>query len=168
MGGSGADQEPAKNAPKPQTSEKQKKPKKAKQAKLAPDEIVDEGIGADGQPVVPPPPAPKHIVWDQHPGIQFGKKFHAEFEAKFQEDGHQSYPDAEKLAGLVPWELHRNRIGVTGGIGKHIEFEVERELTEKELTEKDIEVGLTPKSQWKDVRVNVDYLKNAQIQVGKF
>src|SRR6185295_12940092 len=46
---------------------------------------------------------------------------------------------------------------------KQIEYEVERELTEKEL-----DVGKTPRSPWKDVYVNLAFVKNAQIQIGKF
>src|SRR5262249_28154492 len=38
----------------------------------------------------------------------------------------------------------------------------------KELTEKDILLGLTPQSQWKDVDLNYSYFKNAQFTVGKF
>jgi phosphate-selective porin OprO and OprP len=70
--------------------------------------------------------------------------------------------------GLQRWEMHRNRFGVKGNLFKHIQYEIERELTEKELTEKDLALGLTPNSQWKDVNVNLTYVKNAQIQIGKF
>jgi phosphate-selective porin OprO/OprP len=72
------------------------------------------------------------------------------------------------VAGLDPWEFHRNRFGVKGYVTKHIEYEIEHEFTEKELTEKDIEAGVTPKSQWKDVYVNLNYVKKAQVQIGKF
>ena len=42
-------------------------------------------------------------------------------------------------------------------------------MTEKELTEKDTERrAVTPKSQWKDVNVNLTYIKNAQVQIGRF
>jgi phosphate-selective porin OprO/OprP len=64
--------------------------------------------------------------------------------------------------------MHRNRIGIKGKLFKHIEFEVERELTEKELTEKDVLLGLEQRSAWKDVNVEFTYFKNAQVQVGKF
>ena len=42
-----------------------------------------------------------------------------------------------------------------GSIFKKIDYEVERELTEQELTDNDILRGFTPKSQWQDVNVNV-------------
>ena len=72
------------------------------------------------------------------------------------------------MKGLEPWEFHRNRFGIKGYVTKHIEYEVEHEFTESELTEKDIEAGITPKSRWKDVNVNLTYVKNAQVQIGKF
>jgi hypothetical protein len=103
-------------------------------------------------------------VWKQHPSFRYKKVVRVDFEAKFQEDGHSSYQGSDKAAGLASWEMHRNRIGVQGTLFKHIDFEIERELTEQELTEKDITAGITPKSQGKDVNVNVDYIKkNAQI-----
>ena len=55
-----------------------------------------------------------------------------------------------------------------GHLFKKVEYEVEREFTEKELTDKDILAGVTPQSQWKDVNVNLTFVKNAQVQVGKF
>ena len=58
-------------------------------------------------------------------------------EFKLQEDGHASYDGAGAIAGLQPWEFHRNRIGVKGKYGKRVDFEVEYELTEKELTDKE-------------------------------
>lgn len=157
-------QKPAKEK-KPKKDKKEKKAKKEKPAPDLPDDATDE---PDPQVVLPPPAQGKGFEWEQHPGIRFGKHFNIEFEAKLQEDYHTSYAGAEQVAGLEDWELHRNRIGVLGNVGKHIEFEVEHEFTEHELSEKDIEAGVTPKSQWKDVRANFDYIKNAQIQVGKF
>jgi phosphate-selective porin OprO/OprP len=88
-----------------------------------------------------------------------------DLEAKLQEDGHSSYGP---LSGLSTWEFHRNRFGVKGYLTKKIEYEIEHEFTEKELTEKDIINGLSAKSQWKDVNVNLKYFKKAQIQIGKF
>src|SRR5206468_3178996 len=82
-------------------------------------------------------------------------------QAKFQEDGHSTYDGA---VGVASWELHRNRIGISGHLFKKIEYEVERELTEKELTEKDILAGVTPASHWKDVNVNLTFMKNAQFR----
>ncbi len=162
-------QPPAAKKPKKEKPPKgQKKPKKEK---ATPDETPapDEDVDPDA-PVTPQPAGAKGGVqfsWKQHPSLRFGSIFRLDFEAKFQEDRHQSYPGATVL-GLKPWELHRNRIGIKGNLFKHIEYEIEHELTEKELTEKGVLLGLTPKSQWKDVNVNLTFFKNAQIQVGKF
>ena len=153
---------------KPKDPNKPKKDKAAKVAPAAPDEpLDDETEVAQPVPVAAKPAAPR-AVWKQHPSLRFGKALRLDFEAKFQEDYRSSYEGAEVSAELTPWELHRSRLGVTGTLFKHIDFEVEREMREKELSEKDQALGLTPSPQWKDVNVNVDYLNNAQIQVGKF
>lgn len=147
-----------------------KKTKKAKAAVAAPDEPLDEEAEAEATPAAPvkeAKPAP-HLVWKQHPSLRFGKAVRLDFEAKFQEDYRSSYEGAETRADLTPWELHRSRLGVQGTLFKHIDFEVERELKEKELSERDKALGLTPSPQWKDVNVNIDYINNAQVQIGKF
>src|SRR5262249_52327496 len=59
---------------------------------------------------------------------------------------------------------------------KHVEYEVKRELTEKEVdasrqqkcAEDPTIKGCQVQSLWKDVYVNLTYLKRAQLQVGKF
>jgi phosphate-selective porin OprO and OprP len=150
---------PAANAKKSAGEKKAKKKKKKtpKETEPAPDEAVDPDTIEKGSGV--------RFVWKQHPSLRFGDVARVDFEAKLQEDGHSSYGPVK---GLDPWEFHRNRIGIQGNLFKHIEYEVERELTEHELTEKDILLGLTPSSQWKDVNVNLTYLKDAQFQIGRF
>ena len=162
------------------------KPKKAKASKPSPDEDrgAIESLDAAGQQIDvagqqieltgPRVPTPR-FEWKQHPSLRFGRNFRLNFEAKLQEDAHATHPDAPGLqcAGATlpsacDWEFHRNRIGVSGKVGKHIDFEIVRELTEQELTEKQLILGETAKSQWKDVNVDLDYFKRAQIQVGKF
>ena len=61
------------------------------------------------------------------------------------------------------FELRKNRIGVSGNFFKTVEYEVERELTDKK-----VDAGKTKKSPWKDVYVNVKSIQNAQIQAGRF
>jgi phosphate-selective porin OprO and OprP len=145
-----------------------KKSKKPKGDALAPDEIGD----SDAEQVKP---RGLHAEWKQHPRIQAGNVFRMDFEAKLQEDARGSYPLAkgllcqnQALPATCSWELHRNRIGIQGYLFKKITYEVERELTEQELSDKDLLVGYTPKPQWKDVNVNIAYVKNAQVQIGKF
>jgi phosphate-selective porin OprO/OprP len=137
---------------------KVKKAKKvAKETDPAPDEPVDPEAADTGRGL--------RLSWKQHPSLRYGSIFRADFEAKLQEDGHSSYAPVK---GLNTWELHRNRFGVQGHLFKRIEYEIERDFTEKELTEKDVLLGITPSSHWKDVNVNLTYVKNAQVQLGKF
>jgi phosphate-selective porin OprO/OprP len=142
---------------------KSKAQKKADRNKLAKDEEP-----APDEPLVPQTDRGTSgwkMDWKQHPSIHYGDLFRLDVEAKLQEDGHSSYGP---VAGLDPWEFHRNRFGIKGYLTKNIEYEIEYEFTEKELTEKDLQEGLTPKSQWKDVNVNLTYFKKGQIQIGKF
>lgn len=148
----------AATAPAKDAARKPKKKKKApKESEAAPDDQIDVDAVEHGGGV--------RFVWKQHPSLRFGDLARVDFEAKLQEDAHSSYGPVK---GLDPWEFHRNRLGVQGHLFKHIEYEVEREFTEKELTENDILLGLTPSSQWKDVNVNLTYVKNAQLQIGRF
>jgi phosphate-selective porin OprO and OprP len=138
-------------------AKKPKKKKTPKETEPAPDEPIDHEAIEKGSGV--------RFVWKQHPSVRFGDIARVDFQAKLQEDGHSSYGPVK---GLETWEFHRNRIGIQGNLFKHIEYEVERELTEKELTEKDVLLGLTPSSQWKDVNINLTYVKDAQVQIGRF
>jgi len=98
------------------------------------------------------------VDWKERPSIRYGSVFRLDVEAMFQEDTRDS------SAGSVDtFNLHRNRVGVSGRVGKYIEFGVERELTVKATAP-----GALPKSPWTDVFVNVTWWKNAQIEVGKF
>lgn len=136
---------------------KVKKPKKPKSDVPAPDEPVNPDEPETGKGA--------RVTWKQHPSLRLGNVFRLDFEAKFQEDGRSTY---EGATGLESWELHRNRVGIQGHLFKKIEYEIERELTEKELTEKELSAGQAPKSPWKDVNVNLTFIKNAQVQLGRF
>ena len=152
-----------KKAKSDKNEQKPKKVKKAKKNKVA----ADEEPSPD-EPIDPQGDAPSRglkFSWKQHPSMRYGDVFRLDVEAKLQEDGHSSYGPVK---GLDPWEFHRNRLGIKGYLTKQIEYEIEHEFTEHELTEKDLEVGITPKSRWKDVYVNFTYVKNAQVKLGKF
>ena len=138
-------------------AKKPKKKKVAKENETAPDEPVDPAADA--------PAKGFRFSWKQHPSVRYADVFRLDVEGKMQEDGHSSYGPVK---GLDTWEFHRNRFGIKGYITRNIEYEVEHEFTEHELSEKDIEAGVTPKSRWKDVNVNLTYVKNAQVQIGKF
>lgn len=153
------EQAPA-NPKKAKKEKKEKKPKKKKVAaenEVAPDEPVDPAADAPARGFT--------FSWKQHPSVRYGDVFRLDVEGKMQEDGRSVYGPVKDFD---TWEFHRNRFGIKGYVTKQIEYEVEHEFTENELTEKDIEAGVTPKSRWKDVNVNLTYIKNAQVQIGKF
>ena len=112
---------------KPQTTQKV-----PKETQPAPDEPVDVNAPDPGRGV--------RFTWKQHPSLRVGSVFRLDFQVKLQEDGRWSYDGARELD---PWELHRSRVGIQGHLFKRIEYQVERELNEKELTDKDIELGFT-------------------------
>jgi phosphate-selective porin OprO and OprP len=149
---------------------KQKKAKTPKDDVLAPDEKEDLD-----QPTETDQPGFR-FVWKQHPSIRYGSAFRMDFQAKFQLDAYDSYEGAQGALAcddtLLPssctWELYRSRIGIQGHLFKEIEYEVERELQEHELTQEEVLEGLAPEQVWKDVFVNVRYIRNAQVQVGRF
>ena len=100
---------------------------------------------------------PAELAW------RYGGILKVNLDATFQTDLHGSYDGADLNAGLKPFALQRNRVGVQGTAFKHIEFEVTRDVTEKDVAE-----GRLAKSPWKDLNVNLTYFKRAQIQAGKF
>jgi phosphate-selective porin OprO/OprP len=151
------DQDKESKADKQAKKEKKAAKKAAKEAVLSPDEPSDPQADPVGHGV--------SFSWRQHPSMRIGDVFRLDLEVKMQEDGHSSYGP---VAGLSPWEFHRNRFGIKGYLTKQIDYEIEYEFTEQELTDKDVEVGITPKSQWKDVYAHLRYFKKAQIQIGKF
>ena len=149
--------QPPPPAKAPTPKKKAKKKKVPKETEPSPDAPVDVDA--------PDPGRGLRFTWKQHPSLRYGSIFRVDFEAKFQVDARDSYDGAPDLP---TWELHRSRVGIQGHLFKRIEYEVERELNEKELTDKDIVLGLTKASLWKDVYVNLTYMKNAQIQLGRF
>jgi phosphate-selective porin len=175
----------AKQPKKTKKAKKDKKPRGQKKAKNAKPATNASGASpSDADREVPPSPdeplaedtvdataatapgARLRAVWKQHPSIRYGKIVRLDFALKIQEDWRSSYDGSE--TDLDAWELHRSRVGVQGTVLKHIEFEIERELKEKELSDKDVALGLTPAPAWKDVYVNLDYFPDAQIRAGKF
>ena len=154
-----------------QAAKKEKKAKKnqaAKPPKKAKKKAANENEPSPDEPVDPQADSAGRgwkFSWKQHPSVRYGNAFRLDVEGKMQEDFHSAYGPVK---GLNTWEFHRNRFGIKGYLTKHVEYEIEHEFTETELTEKDIEAGITTKSRWKDVNVNLTYVKNAQVQIGKF
>jgi phosphate-selective porin len=153
------EQAPTKKAEKQKAGKADQAGKKAKKKKKAP---KDDEVSPD-EPVDPqadPASGGWKFSWKQHPSVRYGNVFRLDVEGKMQEDGRSVYGPVKDFK---TWEFHRNRFGIKG----YVTRKVEHEFTENELTEKDITAGITPKSRWKDVNVNLTYIKNAQLQLGK-
>jgi phosphate-selective porin OprO and OprP len=100
------------------------------------------------------------FVWRDHPSVRAGRNFRIDFQAKSQWDGRRP---GDEPADFDTYELHRARVGVDGELFRHIEFSLERELTEREA-----DTGSSSKSAWKDAYVEANYTRVAQVRVGKF
>lgn len=93
------------------------------------------------------------LRWRDHPAIDWSGKLHVEFRARLQGDRRASRAAIE-TAGGDGFDVGRRRIGLQGGIGSVVEFQVERELEKNDP--------------WRDVFVNYRGRKSAQIQIGQF
>lgn len=105
-------------------------------------------------------PTKKAKKQQQHPSLRIGSAFRLDLKATVQEDARASQAGTADFKTL---ELYKSRIGVSGNFYERVEYEVEGELTDIKLTG-----AQTRKSPWKDVYVNVNALKMAQLQAGKF
>lgn len=124
----------ADKAPKDPERAKVREPKKPKSDQPAPDEIDDPDAEIANGPGI-------GFVWKSHPSFRFGENFRLDFEAKLQEDAHGSYAGAtglncpgDALPTPCTFQLHRNRVGIRGNLFRKVQYEVERELTEQELS----------------------------------
>ncbi|MGH9139657.1 MAG: OprO/OprP family phosphate-selective porin, partial [Vicinamibacterales bacterium] len=152
----------------PESPDRQERPTKGKKQKIAGrNTSASDQEPAPDESIAPPPErgGSWRLGWKQHPSIRVGNLLRLDVEAKLQEDGHSSYGPID---GLAPWQFHRRRLGIKGYLFRHIEYEIEHEFTEQELTDKDLDAGVTPKSRWKDVYLNLTWYKKAQIEAGKF
>jgi phosphate-selective porin OprO/OprP len=136
----------------------------------APDPVADGGcarvateVRAEEQPASRSKKDEKRAEKTPDPlSWQHGDSFRLEVEASLEEDVQASYEGSE-ARGLTRFSLQRNRIGVHGAVFKHVEFEAAREIETR-----DAETGLREKTAWRDVNVNLAYLKSAEVQVGRF
>jgi phosphate-selective porin OprO/OprP len=110
----------------------------------------------------------RRFVWDDRPSFRLGEAVRIDIRARFQWDARRSYDGAEALAGLRTFELQRRRMGIEGELFSHIEFEIERELSARELTAVELAEGLNQKTPWKDAYVDLDYIERAQVRAGRF
>ena len=115
------------------------------------------------QPAPPPQPDGFRLVWNDRPSLRVGRQFRLDFIGKFQWDSRRAGDDP---ADFATREIQRARIGVDGEFLDHFRFNIERELTEREL-EGEVE-GSRRSEAWKDVYLQVDYTDAARVRVGKF
>jgi len=84
------------------------------------------------------------------PTLRVGDVFKLSLTARVQADIHAPDQPVDEL-GV---DVARRRVGVTGTLTKHLEFEVERELEDG--------------GAWRDVFVNVRTVRSAQVRAGRF
>ena len=118
---------------------------------------------AEQQPVNPPAPGGARVVWNDRPSFRVGSQFRVDLIGKLQWDTRRPGDDP---ADFPSSEIQRARIGVDGEFLDHFRFNIERELTEREL-EGEVE-GSRRSEAWKDVYLQVDYTDAARVRVGKF
>lgn len=116
--------------------------------------------------VLPPatfaPAEDVRFVWRDHPSVRSGDWLRVDFLAKFQLDTRNPGDDPSDFDTL---EVHRMRVGIEGTLFRHLEYQVERELTERETSDPDDKSSKTP---WKDVYIEANYTPAAQVRAGKF
>lgn len=87
------------------------------------------------------------------PSFRFGDVLRVDLRTKLQGDWRWLSPDIETTEGL--FDPTRARVGLEGTFLDHFEYEIERELRDTTY-------------RWRDVYLNVRYLRDAQVQLGKF
>jgi phosphate-selective porin OprO/OprP len=104
------------------------------------------------------------FVWRDHPSIRAGSALRVDFQGKLQWDRRRA---GDNPAQFEAAELHRARVGIDGTAFRHIEFSVERELTNRESEPSPLSYG-SPSSAWKDAYVELNYSNAARVRFGKF
>lgn len=133
----------------------------------APRPAEPSSAAADSRFALPPPAtAPVspdlHAVWRDHPSLRVPDIFRIDFTAKFQLDTRDPGDEPDDFDTV---EVHRMRLGIEGELFKHIEYQVEREFSERETNDPEKKSTKTP---WKDVWIEANYTSAAQVRAGKF
>ena len=93
------------------------------------------------------------VRWNDHPEIDWSGRLRVEIHARVQSDGRMSDAAVEDQQGDT-FDVGRRRIGIQGDLGRHITFEVEREIERMDP--------------WRDVWINYRVSRIAQVQAGQF
>src|SRR5262245_30708212 len=89
----------------------------------------------------------------RHPSVRAGNVLRVDFRARFQFDFRGYSPELHPHEDT--FDLGSGRIGIEGNVLRHLQYEVERDLSKN-------------RHPWRDVKVNIDYLDDIQIQAGRF
>jgi phosphate-selective porin OprO/OprP len=105
------------------------------------------------EPGTPKIPATWTFGWGDHPTLRFGDLLEIEFRARIHAElrGSSGSLGDSDTAGL---DLARRRVGIVGTLGNVADFQIERELADREG--------------WRDVYVNVRRFGPVELQAGKF
>jgi phosphate-selective porin OprO/OprP len=106
------------------------------------------------------PAADVDFRWRDHPQIRTGP-LRVDVVARFQWDARDPGDNPEDFDEL---EIHRARIGIEGELFNRVQFAIERELTEREVENPDV----NERSAWKDVYVDANLSDAVQVRAGKF
>ena len=111
-----------------------------------------------------PPPEPQRrglrVVWNDKPSLRAGSVLRVDLIGKFQWDARQA--GDEPPDSFESTEIQRARVGIEGEFLRIFDFNIEHELTERELD------GGTSANAWKDVYLDVDFGNAARVRLGKF
>ena len=116
--------------------------------------------GAGQQPEATPRESGVRFVWDDRLSLRAGSWLRVDFRAEFQWDARR--PGDHPPESFDRLRVQRARGGVEGEFLRHFRFNIERELTER-----DLERSATSPA-WKDVYLEIDYTDAARVRVGKF
>ena len=131
---------------------------------------------AAAEPVLAPPPANAagqgeggggrqrgvEFVWRDHPSLRFGRNLRLDFQSKFQTDSLRTGDDPVEFD---TFRIRRARVGIDGEVFRHVQFSLERELSETEINP---DPTVPTDSAWKDAYVELNYTDAAQVRFGKF
>ena len=99
---------------------------------------------------------PDHLLqfhFKRRPSVRVGNVLRVDFRAKFQFDFRGYSPELHPHEDT--FDLRSGRIGIEGNVLRHLQYEVERDFSKN-------------RHPWRDVKVNIDYLDDIQIQAGRF
>jgi phosphate-selective porin OprO/OprP len=115
---------------------------------------------ADQEPPAEPQPRGFRVVWNDKPSLRAGSVLRVDLIGKFQWDARQAGDDPPD--SFESTEIQRARVGIDGEFLRNFDFNIEYELTERELD------GNTSATAWKDVYLDVDFANAARVRLGKF